>query len=199
VVTKRATELLIVGGDPALDLANTLGGSPGETLVDYAELSAWAARVGVVGRDEAARLTALGEAHPSAADTALTAARELRTLVDGVFRPLATGGEPAPEALDGLLARGAEATARARLRRHDGSFELAWDGDDLERVVWPLAAAAVDLLRRGALDSLKLCQGCPWLFLDTSRNRSRRWCSMNVCGGAAKMRRYRARRATAGR
>jgi predicted RNA-binding Zn ribbon-like protein len=197
VVTKRATELLIVGGDPALDLANTLGGSPGETLVDYAELAAWAERVGVV--ESAERLEALGDERPAEAKNALTAARELRTLVDAVFRALAKGDEPPLGALDGLLARGAEATARARLRRGDGSFELAWDGEDLERVVWPLAAAAVDLLRHGPLDSLKVCEGCPWLFLDTSRNRSRRWCSMNVCGGAAKMRRYRARRATAGR
>ncbi|MGZ8649732.1 MAG: CGNR zinc finger domain-containing protein [Solirubrobacteraceae bacterium] len=38
-----------------------------------------------------------------------------------------------------------------------------------------------------------------WLFIDSSRNHSRRWCTMNICGASAKMRRYRARKATAGR
>ena len=56
-----------------------------------------------------------------------------------------------------------------------------------------VAAAAIDLLRFGPLDRLKVCEGCPWLFLDLSRNHSRRWCSMNICGGTRKMRRYRAR------
>jgi predicted RNA-binding Zn ribbon-like protein len=77
---------------------------------------------------------------------------------------------------------------------------LAWDGDHLERPLWPLAVAALDLLRSGPLDRLKACEGCPWLFLDTSRNRSRRWCSMDDCGSRSKTRSYRARRAsTSGR
>ncbi len=199
MVTKRATELLIVGGDPALDLANTLGDSEGETLVDYAELAAWAAHAGVIDGGEAARLATLGHERPAEAARSLSAAHELRTLVDDVFRPLAQGAEPPSAALDGLIARGADAAAHAHLRRRDDRYVLAWEGHDLERAVWPLAAAAVDLLRDGPLDRVKVCHDCPWLFVDTSRNRSRRWCSMNVCGGAAKMRRYRARRATAGR
>jgi predicted RNA-binding Zn ribbon-like protein len=80
-----------------------------------------------------------------------------------------------------------------------GGFALTWEGDHLERPLWPIAVAAVDLLRSGPLDRLKACEECPWLFLDTSRNRSRRWCSMDDCGSRRKMRRYRERRATAGR
>jgi predicted RNA-binding Zn ribbon-like protein len=209
VVTKRATELRIVGGDPALDLANTLEGehSP-DSLADYAELAAWAAKIGVIDAAGAGRLAARGRERPAEAARVLAEARALRTEVDAVFRPLATGDEPPEEALAAVLARGADAAARARLvRAHDpaalgrsgGAFGLAWDGDDLERVVWPLAAAAVDLLRTGPLDRLKQCAHCPWLFLDSSRNRSRRWCTMSECGANAKMRRYRARLATAGR
>ena len=119
--------------------------------------------------------------------------------VDAVFRALAGGHEPPRAALDELLRRGADAAARGRLVAREGGFVLAWAGDDLERPLWPLAAAAVDLLRSGPLDRLKQCADCPWLFLDTSRNRSRRWCSMDDCGARAKMRTYRARRATAGR
>jgi predicted RNA-binding Zn ribbon-like protein len=68
-------------------------------------------------------------------------------------------------------------------------YALAWDDD----VLAPIAVAAVDLLRSGPLDRISVCDACPWLFLDTSRNHSRRWCSMEDCGARAKMRRYRAK------
>jgi predicted RNA-binding Zn ribbon-like protein len=200
VVTKRATELRIVGGDPALDLANTLEGehSP-DSLVDYDELAAWAAEIGVIDRAAAGRLAGIATERPAEAARALAEARSLRTGVDAVFRALANGREPPEDALAALLERGAAAAARGRLVRTGDGFALAWEGDDLGRVVWPLAAAAVDLLRTGQLDRLKQCAHCPWLFLDSSRNRSRRWCTMSECGANAKMRRYRARLATAGR
>jgi predicted RNA-binding Zn ribbon-like protein len=200
VVTKRATQLRLVGGDPALDLANTLEGPDApETLVDYEELVAWAELAGVIDRATAERVAAGGRERPADAARVLAEARELRTTVDAVFRAVAAGDEPPPDALAELVDRGSAAVARARLAPADGGFAFAWDGDDLERPLWPLAASAVDLLRAGPLDRLKVCDVCPWLFIDTSRNRSRRWCSMSECGGRLKMKRYRERRATAGR
>jgi predicted RNA-binding Zn ribbon-like protein len=200
VVTKRATQLRLVGGDPALDLANTLEGPDApETLVDYEELTAWAARAGVIDRPTAKRLAAGAHERPADGARVLTEARDLRTTVDAVFRAVAIGDEPPEGALAQLVDRGAAAVARARLRPSRDGFVFAWEGDDLERPLWPLAAAAVDLLRAGPLDRLKVCDVCPWLFIDTSRNRSRRWCSMSECGGRLKMKRYRERRAMAGR
>lgn len=195
MVTKRATELRIVGGDLALDLANTLEGrDTPETLVDYAELAAWAALVGAV--DDRGRLTAIAAGQPAAATRALYDARRLRAVVDDVFRPLAErAATPPADALEELVAFAAEAAAHARLVPHDGGFDLTWEGDDLRRPLWPIATAAVDLLRRGPLDRLKTCANCPWLFIDHSRNRSRRWCTMDECGVHLKMRAYRARRA----
>ncbi len=50
----------------------------------------------------------------------------------------------------------------------------------------------------GSWDRLKMCaeETCSWVFHDASRNRSRRWCSMEVCGNRAKTRAYRDRRRT---
>jgi predicted RNA-binding Zn ribbon-like protein len=200
VVTKRATELKIVGGDLALDLANTLEGPDApETLVDYAELARWAALTGAITQDDTERLTPIASRDPDAADGVLADARRLRAVVDGIFRAVAAGEPPPAGALDELAGFAAEAAARARLVPHEATFALAWEGDDLRRVVWPIAAAAVDLLRTGPLDRIKTCANCPWLFIDRSRNRSRRWCSMDECGVHLKMRRYRARLATGGR
>jgi predicted RNA-binding Zn ribbon-like protein len=197
VVTKRATQLRLVGGDPALDLANTLEGSDLPDSLD--ELAAWAARAGMIDDATAERLKVIGRDEPAGAARALAEARALRTAVDAVFRAVATGHEPAAEPLAQLVARGADAIARGRLIARGRGFDYTWSGDDLERPLWPLAVAAVDLLRAGPLDRLKVCDVCPWLFIDTSRNRSRRWCSMSECGGRLKMKRYRERRATAGR
>ena len=58
-----------------------------------------------------------------------------------------------------------------------------------------VARAAYDLLTGDHLARVKVCAGCHWLFLDRSKNGSRRWCSMEDCGTSAKMRRYVARRA----
>jgi predicted RNA-binding Zn ribbon-like protein len=195
------TELRIVSGDPALDLVNTVGDDRVPDPLDrYESFAEWAARVGVIGETTAGRLAARGRERPARAERALAEARELRAVMDAVFRPLAKGaGGPPQEALRRLVALAGAAVERGRLEAADGGFRLVWGGDHLERPLWPLAAAAVDLLRSGPLDRLKACEGCPWLFLDASRNRSRHWCTMDDCGSRSKMRRYRARRATAGR
>ena len=186
MVTKRATDLRIVGGDPALDLANTREGTDcPDTLVDFDELVAWATKVGVLDRP----------LDPANGERALEAARRLRTATFAVFDGIARGGEPPAGEVEHLVAAAAEATAHARL----SGTAFVWDGDDAMRAVWPFATAAVDLLRFGPLDRIKTCDVCPWLFIDASRNHSRRWCSMDECGVRDKMQRYRARRATAGR
>jgi len=75
----------------------------------------------------------------------------------------------------------------------DGDW--VWTGAHPDRPLWPIAVAAVDLLRSPErLARVKGCANCNWLFVDRSRNGSRRWCSMDECGVHTKMRRYRARR-----
>jgi predicted RNA-binding Zn ribbon-like protein len=199
VVTKQATDLELVGGDPALDFANTVDGpldDPIESLHEYGDLAAWAAYAAVIDADTAERLAAAARRRPAAAAQALERGRELRTASYLTFSAVADGDRPPAAALDHLRAAHVEALTNARFTP---AFAYVWDDDALERVLWPLAVAAVDLLRSGPLDRLKACATCPWLFIDGSRNRSRRWCSMSECGGRTKMRRYRERRATAGR
>jgi predicted RNA-binding Zn ribbon-like protein len=198
-MTKPATQLQIIGGSAALDLVNTVDGSrdgpPGaDSLRDYAELEAWAAHAGVLDRPAVRRL-----AEDADGAAALERVKQLRAAADDAFRAIAAGAPPPQAALDRLAAFGAQAVAHARLVPAGAGCDYAWDGDDPDRVLWPLAHAAVELLRHGPLDRLKVCADCRWLFLDTTRNHSRRWCTMSECGGRAKMRRYRARRATAGR
>jgi predicted RNA-binding Zn ribbon-like protein len=176
VVTKTAAELELAGGNLALDLANTRDGhSPARDYLERPEdLVVWARHAAGLDID--------------ADEAVLARVLELRETVDAIFRALATGDEAGSRDLERLVA--AHAAQPGRLVAAGGRFELTWDRD----IVGPLAAAAVDLLRGDQLDRLQVCEACPWLFLDLSRNHSRRWCSMNVCGGTLKMRRYRARK-----
>ncbi len=79
------------------------------------------------------------------------------------------------------------------------SAGYAWtwadDPNALDRMLWPLVRSAAELLVTGDLSRVRVCGGerCGWLFVDTSKNRSRRWCDMQDCGNVAKVRRFRTR------
>ena len=189
--------LRIVGGDPALDFVNTEDGDPPvECLRSYGDLVAWSVRAGLLSADEGGRLVGETKRRPEEAEAVYRDALALRAALYGVFRAVAEGGDAPEWGLETLRGYEREALSRGRLARSDGGFAWEWeDGRDLARMLWPVAHSATELLTTGDLDRLKLCAGCYWLFLDSSRNRSRRWCTMEVCGADAKMRRYVAKRA----
>jgi predicted RNA-binding Zn ribbon-like protein len=80
----------------------------------------------------------------------------------------------------------------------DGKLSLAPARADLSGFESRLLLALERLQCEGAWPRLKACtdEGCHWAFYDTTRNRSRTWCSMDVCGNREKTRRYRQRRAS---
>jgi predicted RNA-binding Zn ribbon-like protein len=159
----------LVGGNLAVDLVNTLDDEipGGDHLRSDADVAVWLDHVGLGGT---ARL----------ADV-----RRARGAIDAALRPLATGAQPDTEPLGALYAR---AAARAVLR--PGGFEWRTPVD-------ALVASAAQLIAAGPLDRLRICVNCPWLFLDLSRNGSRRWCSMEGCGTQVKSRRLTERRRAA--
>jgi len=189
--------LRIVGGDPALDFVNTEDGDPPmECLRNYEDLVAWSARAGLLSADEGERLASEARRRPEDAEAVYRDALGLRGALYGVFRAVAEGGVAPERALEILRGYEREALSRGRLVRRDERFAWEWDDErDLAGMLWPVAHAATGLLTSGDLDRLKLCAGCYWLFLDASRNHSRRWCTMEVCGTDEKMRRYVAKRA----
>jgi predicted RNA-binding Zn ribbon-like protein len=184
VVTRRTIENIeLWGGDLALDFANTLEGARGEPadkdhLRSYADLVTWARRAGALPE----------RARPRSGD--LERARELRAAIYEVFAAVAAGEPPPRRALKVLVGAHADAVRQGTLE--DGDW--VWAGRHADRPLWPVAVAAVDLLRSERLSRVKACGNCRWLFVDRSRNGSRRWCSMDECGVHVKMRRYRAAR-----
>jgi predicted RNA-binding Zn ribbon-like protein len=195
----------LVGGSLALDFVNTRGGRPtpsaeDEVLHDYDGLVAWGRHVGMLTEAEARRLLRRARREPDEAQRAYQRAVYLRGYLYELFRAVAAGRPPPRRCTAALRGDEAEALGRAQLVRGDGGFRWSWArDDDLARPLRPVVHAAVALLTAGPLQRVKRCDGCRWLFIDGSRNRSRRWCAMEDCGTAEKVRRYLARRAAARR
>src|SRR5205085_6780809 len=125
----------------------------------------------------------------------LSAALALRDAIREVFAPISRGERPAAWALKRLGEHHARAASEARLDVDGDAWRLKWPRRDLRTIRFSVAVDAVSLLTdREQLSRVRLCPGhnCGWLFLDTSGRR--RWCSMEVYGSRAKMRRLYARR-----
>jgi predicted RNA-binding Zn ribbon-like protein len=211
---RRLTEVDLMGGNPALDFVDTVGGLRGaepqpedELLREYDDLVVLGLKTGALSERAARRLRRTAAERPDEAEAVLARAREKRELIDAVFRPLSEDTEPPAEVLAELRDFGAEAIARGefvpaasasprgRPVPAPGGFAWSWDHrDELDAPLWPIAHAAVELLTDGPLDRIKTCGRCRWLFLDTTKNHSRRWCSTEGCGTDEKKERYVARR-----
>src|SRR5919201_6427394 len=181
----------LLAGRLCLDLANTIEGpiseDPEDFLHDYAGLARWSWHARAIDDSGLRSLNDLAKANPERAAAAFEQALRLREAVDGLFRAVAHGHEPAAEDLGTVQQGYVEALEAASLVHDVEQFDWSWRGvDDLRLPIWLAAASAVELLTEGDLARVKQCRGpaddCGWLFYDTSRNGTRRWCSMEGCG-----------------
>jgi predicted RNA-binding Zn ribbon-like protein len=180
----------------ALDFVNTLDDryaprGPRELLPSYADLIRFCRQAGIVTHAEAARLSALPGASQ---EKALRSAIELRELLARVFYRWVEGRPPAAEDRIALEQWSAACARHRELRWKNENLEWTWKAlaADAEAPALLLAQRALDLLIGDEPPRLHTCasETCRWLFLDTSKNRTRRWCDMKICGNRAKARRY---------
>lgn len=200
----RTTEFpRLLGGRLCLHFANTVEGPisdhPVDFLTSYADLVRWSWHAGALEQADADRLAAAAQSRPADAAAVFVRALELRDAIRSVFRRIARSHSPHERDLARLQAEYAAALANGRLIERAGGYAWSWDHrpDELSRPLWLLAESAVRLLTEGELSRIRECPGagdCGWLFYDTSRNGTRRWCSMEGCGSRLKMRRQYARR-----
>jgi len=186
----------LAGGHLALDFANTAGVHGDEPLSEwlagYPDLVWWSLRAGAIDPAVADALLAAAAARPDEAAAVFTRAIALRETVYRVFSPICHGACANERDLAVLNGELALALPHLRVVRDGEGYAWAWEGGGLDRVLWPVARAATELLTSGELARIGECEGdqCEWLYLDTSRNRSRRWCVMSDCGNRAKARRH---------
>jgi predicted RNA-binding Zn ribbon-like protein len=191
----------MVGGDPVLNFVNTIHDwtvpQPRDYLPTFPEAVRFAEAAGLLTRSEARRLAA------SSPRAELRRLRELRALLERIFRAVVSERSPTPGDLTILAEESAAAAGAVRLRSERGHVVRAIDPETAGAATLRarLAEGAVALLTSERLQRLGTCPACGWFFLDTTKNRSRRWCSMAMCGNAAKSRSYywRTKRRSGGR
>jgi predicted RNA-binding Zn ribbon-like protein len=190
----------LTGGQLALDLANTvsLRSDPEqreEHLEGYRDLLAFARQSGVISARQAGELHSYAEQHASLGRRSFAEAIELREAIYRAFSAIAQGKSATAADLDLITQFAVEALRHRVLSRADGGYRWQWqpqDSNPLDRILWPMSQAAADLLTSAQLRIVRFCEApdCEWLFLDHSRNRSRRWCDMTTCGNRQKARRH---------
>lgn len=168
--------------------------TPEDSLTTYASLVYWSMHQQILTPEEAGRLLYLAAERPEEANSTFHRAVELREAVYRVFSAIAQDKTPQDSDLDIVNATLTQGMAQAQVFRTDGGFKWDWPDDTLafDKMLWPVARSAAELLTSEHLELVRMCEGagCGWLFLDTSKNHSRRWCSMESCGNRAKVNRH---------
>ncbi|HEU5303838.1 MAG TPA: CGNR zinc finger domain-containing protein [Gemmatimonadales bacterium] len=193
---------LYIGGNPALDLVNTVDwtsrGPEHDRLSDYDRLTRWAEGAGVISARAGGLLRSRAKVRPGEADAAYRLALRARALLARLFGAIARG-DPNGDALNdfnGLLGQalqGMRIAPAGKARRGRRGLKLGWPnlGEGLDAVIWPVLWSAATLLVSDEAPRIRICGGpdCGWMYVDRSRNRLRRWCQMETCGTREKSRR----------
>lgn len=199
----------LIGGNVCLDFVNTLddrpSAQPKDLLKNYYELARFGEDTGIL---TPAQLDFFYErAHLAAEQTAdaVRHAINLREALHAIFMAVISKQKAPPQAMNILNANLHEAALHSRLvqsemAQREGRLEWRFESmtSAFDAMLWPIARAAADLLASSDVALVRACSSptCQWLFLDTSKNHHRRWCSMKQCGNRAKVRKFYAKKKT---
>jgi predicted RNA-binding Zn ribbon-like protein len=195
---KTIEDIQLLGGHPALDFINILdwrgSNRPIEYLNSYEDLVLWCRRKGILNQTEAGNLLRKASDERALAERIRKRAIKLREVLNRIFYSTIQGDDPDPKDMSLFNKALSRTMGQSRLIRVDGVYIWGTNGDKalLDWILNPIIRSAAELLVSKDLDRVKICQGaqCGWFFLDTSRNRSRRWCDMKNCGNRAKAIRF---------
>jgi predicted RNA-binding Zn ribbon-like protein len=187
-----------IGGADCLDFVNTLHwrgtDAPIERLTEYEDLVAWAVYGDILETSQAERLRALALKETTEAARMLERAWTLREALSRIFTAEMQRREPTADDLAIFNDELGLALAHTILTHDADEYHLGWRDLDarLDAPLWPALRSAADLLRSPLRKKIRQCSNtpCNWIFIDESKNASRRWCSMAICGTQVKMRKY---------
>lgn len=206
---RPVSSLNLIGGRLCLDFVNTVGArkfnSPenlpsdyivkGDTLSDYYDLLAWCQLTNALSANEIEILLEESSKNKEIVDHIFNLALDLREAIYRICKYLINNQVPNKLDLDLLNQVLSRAYSNIELVFEDGKFLWQWKKISLEKILWLIADSMAELLTTSNLSRLRECQGngCCWLFEDSSKNKMRQWCDMQVCGNLAKVRRFRSK------
>lgn len=195
---RTAASLKLLGGRLCLDFVNTLDwrgrDNPQEFLNAYHDLIIWSRHVGITSEAETRRLHRLADQSGSNASEVLNRAVRLRETIYRLFSAGIRGQEPNKEDLNFFNENLSLSMKDSKITRTGDGYrwDKAGNKTQLDWILNPIIRSTVDLLVSDEVKKVKVCAdpACGWLFIDISRNRSRRWCDMKDCGNRAKAGRF---------
>lgn len=198
MVMVKTRRFEFIAGALCLDFANTVHDSNAEDNEDelraISDLLQWAREAGILSPADYDRLAAHYGRYPREAAAALDKAITSRDLLLSIFAGIANGRSVSPPRLAELNSTLAGMPGLLCVRKGAGQIEAEWTSaaDGLQQVLFAVLTDAARLLGSERLPRLRECSSndCTWLFLDETRNHSRRWCEMRACGNRNKARRH---------
>ena len=196
---KPEENLKLESGWLCLDFANTaewhLSDHPAERLTSYAQLIAWARSISLLPDQTAQQLLRAAEQRPAEAARVLERVVALREAIYHIFVAVAGGRSPSADDQTTLNAELSRSMAGSRLVWNKANFDWSQQSEEgsLDQILWWVLRSTIYLLTSEDIQRVGICaddRGCGWLFYDTSRNRTRQWCSMRGCGNRAKAKRH---------
>ncbi len=189
------------GGWLCLDFCNTLSERakvPIERLRTYSDLLRWGRETNIITAREEEDLARRFEKQPEQAISTLEKAIEIREAFYAVFIKVASGENPTDEETERLNTVVQPWIGQSKLTWWNGAFKWGSEEDQLKlgTLLWEVVRSGTELLTSGILKDLRVCAAddCRWLFVDTTKNHSRRWCDMKTCGNRAKVRQHHERK-----
>jgi predicted RNA-binding Zn ribbon-like protein len=185
------------GGRVCLDFANTLdwrlSNDPVELIPDYAALLSWSERRGTMPSAAIAKLRVRGARHKAEAAAVMNEAYILRARIWEAADAARNGDSVELDGFNRTLSR---LPSQPGLTQHGKGYAFDLDGADLRQPLWPVLWSLTAVLASDDVGRLGCCHadGCGWFFVDESPNRSRLWCSSEVCGNRERARRAYAKR-----
>jgi predicted RNA-binding Zn ribbon-like protein len=173
---------------------------PIEKLHNYSDLIQWSLEQGTLDNETFKTLLKRSKLQEKKAETVLENARDLRESIYRVFSAVSQDRSPKSKDFDTVGRYFSKAMLNLKLvtqkQKKKNRFYLQWkyEKNDFDEILWPIAKSAADLLISEKLEFVKECanekEGCGWLFIDMSKNHSRKWCAMSACGNRNKVRSY---------
>jgi len=199
-MTIKASNLILLGGVLCLDFVNTknwhIDEKPYDFFGDYSALLQWNLQLKLITPSQAEQLFELSGQQKQKTQAVLKQVGQLRETIYQIFFAITNMQEIPSSELNRFNEAWGKSLANMQVLPVQKAFRWQWVGSDkaLDSVLWPVLHSAAELLISEKLYRVKGCEGCGWLFLDTTKSGRRRWCDMRICGNRAKSKRHYARR-----
>jgi predicted RNA-binding Zn ribbon-like protein len=189
-------EMRLDGGVDCLDFVNTIpdrfDGTNRDNLSSFNDLIYWAKKAKIIDNTSFTALEKTAKHNERKAKDFFSEAVSLRSLVYSIFKPISSRQKIKPADLEAFNALVKRYFVFLEIGPRKDGFAEQWnfDSNQFYSVTAPIVKSAYELLLSGKLERVKECPNCGWLFLDTTKNGKRRWCSMEDCGSNVKALEY---------